>query len=246
MAEKSAVVRTGAYRAGKGDTTMLGSVIGETLPLTLAIAISPLTIVAIILMLLSPRAVRTGPGFLLGWCIGIAVPVVVFVLIAGTLPAAADTGGPNVVRAVVQFILAALLLLLAVTQWRGRPAPGDAPTLPKWMSAIDSFTFGRALGLGLLLSLPRPKNLLVAAGAGMIIGGAGLSAPSTMIAAAVFIGCAVSTVLIPVVAFTIAADRLRAPMESFHRWLAQENAVITTVLLAVIGVLMLGKGIGSL
>jgi len=30
------------------------------------------------------------------------------------------------------------------------------------MSAIDSFTFGRALGLGLLISGPRPKKLLVA------------------------------------------------------------------------------------
>lgn len=228
------------------DESMLGSVIGETLPLTLAIAISPLTIVAIILMLLSPNAGRTGPGFLIGWCVGVAVPVAVFVILAGVLPLPADSSGPNAVRAVVQFVLAALLLLLAVKQWRGRPAPGEDPTLPKWMSAVDSFTFGRALGLGLLLSLPRPKNLLIAASAGFIVGSAGLSTASTAVAAAVFIACAVSTVVIPVVAFTLSADRLRAPMEAFHRWLARENAVITTVLLAVIGVLMLGKGIGSL
>jgi hypothetical protein len=225
---------------------VLGGVIGETLPLTLAIAISPLTIVAIILMLLSPNARRTGPGFLIGWCVGIAAPLVVFVLLAGALPAPADSDSPDPVRATVQFILAALLLLVAVKQWRGRPAPGEDPTLPKWMSAIDSFTFGRALGLGLLLSAPRPKNLLIAASAGMLIGGAGLSASSTTIAAAVFIGCAVSTVVIPVAAFMVSAGRLRAPMEQFHQWLARENATITTVLLAVIGVLMIGKGIGSL
>ncbi|MFK3677545.1 GAP family protein [Microbacterium sp. NPDC090218] len=225
---------------------MLGDVIGETLPLTLAIAISPLTIVAIILMLLSPNARRTGPGFLIGWSLGIAVPVAVFVLLAGTLPAPADSDSPDPIRAIVQFILAALLLLLAGRQWRGRPAPGEDPTLPKWMSAIDSFTFGRALVLGVLLSAPRPKNLLIAASAGMLIGGAGLSASSTTIAAVVFIGGAVSTVVIPVIAFLVSAGRLRAPMEEFHRWLARENATITTVLLAVIGVLMVGKGIGSL
>jgi hypothetical protein len=232
--------------ASERNETILGSVIGETLPLTLAIAISPLTIIAIILMLLSPNARRTGPGFLIGWVVGISVPVVVFVLLAGALPAAGDSGGPDVVRAIVQFALAALLLLLAGKQWRGRPAPGEDPTLPKWMAAIDSFTFGRALGLGLLLSAPRPKNLLVAASAGMLIGGAGLSASSQAVAAAVFIACAVSTVVIPVVAFLFAADRLREPMERFHRWLARENVVITTVLLVVIAVLMLGKGIGSL
>jgi hypothetical protein len=197
-------------------------------------------------MLLSPNARSTGPGFLIGWAFGITVPVVVFVLIGGVLPPSQEADGPDVVRAIVQFVLAALLLLLAVKQWRGRPAPGAEPVLPKWMSAIDSFTFGRALGLGVVLSLPRPKNLIMAASAGMIIGGAGLPVASAAISMGVFILCAISTVLVPVVAHLIAADRLRRPFEAFHEWLARENAVITTVLLLVIGVLLLGKAIGSL
>lgn len=225
---------------------MLGSVIGEVLPITLAIAISPLSIVAVMLMLLSPNARSTGPGFLIGWTVGIAIPVVVFTILAGVLEPQDDSDGPDVVRAIVQFTLAALLLLLAGRQWRGRPSPGEEPTLPAWMSAIDSFTFPRALGLGLLLSAPRPKNLLIAASAGVTIGGAGLALGHEVIAITVFVVCAVSTVLIPVVAFLIASDHLRAPMQAAHQWLARENAVITTVLLLVIGVLMLGKGIESL
>jgi hypothetical protein len=225
---------------------VLGQIIGEILPLTLPIAISPLTIVAVILMLLSPSARSTGPGFLIGWAFGVAVPVVVFVLIGGALPPNQGADRPDVVRAIVQFVLAALLLLLAVKQWRVRPAPGVDPVLPKWMSAIDSFTFGRALGLGVLLSLPRPKNLIMAASAGMIIGGADLSVGTAAIATGVFILCAISTVLVPVVAYLLAADRLRKPFEAFHEWLARENAVITSVLLLVIGVLLLGKAIGSL
>lgn len=225
---------------------MLGPVIGEILPLTLAIAISPLSIVAVILMLLSANARRAGSGFLIGWIIGITVPVTAFVALAGALPPRDDSGGPNVVRAIVQLVLAALLLILAVAQWRRRPRPGEDPALPKWMSAIDSLTFARALGLGVLLSVPRPKNLLIAASAGITIGGAGLSIPSTVVAVAVFSACAASTVLIPVVAFFVASGRLRAPMEVLRRWLVRENTVITTVLLTVIGVLILGKGIGSL
>lgn len=225
---------------------MLGQVIGEILPLTLAIAISPLTIVAVILMLLSPNARSTGAGFLVGWSIGVAGTVTVFVLIAGALPPPSTTGGPDVVRAVVQFVIAALLLLLAAKQWRTRPAPGEDPVLPTWMSAIDSFTFVRSLGLGLVLSVPRPKNLLMAASAAEIIGGAGLTAASTVIATAVFVLCSISTVLVPVAATFFAADRLRAPLAAFHGWLARENAVITSLLLLVIGVLMLGKAIGSL
>jgi len=225
---------------------MLSQVIGEILPLTLAIAISPLTIVAVILMLLSPNARSTGPGFLIGWGVGIAAAASAFVFLAGALPPRASVDGPDFVRAIVQFVIAALLLLLATKQWRGRPAPGADPVLPKWMSAIDSLTFVRAFGLGLLLSLPRPKNLLMAASAGVIISGAGLPTVSAVIATGVFVLCAVSTVLVPVVAYLIAADRLRRPLEVFHEWLARENAAITSVLLLVIAVLMLGKGLGSL
>jgi len=224
---------------------MLNSVIGEALPLALGIAISPLSIISVILMLLSPNARRTGIGFLIGWTLGIAVPLAVFVFVAGALPPHDADGGPNVLRAVVQFALAVLLFVLALKQWRARPRPGEEPSLPKWMSAIDSFTFGRALGLGLLLSGPRPKNLLIAASAGVTIGGAGLTLPSEIIAMVVFVGCAISTVLVPVVAYFVAAEGLRAPLESLRGWLARENTAITTVLLVVIGVLMLGKGIGS-
>jgi len=79
----------------------------------------------------------------------------------------------------------------------------------------------------------------------MIIGGAGLSVSAEAVAAAVFIACAVATVVIPILAFMISPDRLREAMETFHQWLARENVVITTVFLTEIGVLMLSKSIGS-
>lgn len=225
---------------------MLGSVIGETLPLALGIAISPFTIIAAILMLLSSRARRTGPGFLIGWILGIAIAMTAFVLLAGMLTPHGDSGGSNVPRAIVQFLLAALFLLLAVRQWRGRPKPGEGPTLPKWMDAIDGFTFERAFGLGLLLSALNPKNLLIAASAGVTIGDAGLAALPASIATGVFVLCATSTVWVPVSAFFVASERLRGPLDAMHRWLVRENNVVMTVLMAFLAALMLGKAVGSL
>lgn len=49
----------------------------------------------------------------------------------------------------------------------------------------------------------------------------------------------------PVVGYLIAAERSRGPLDSLRGWLAKENAVIMAVLLLVIGVVMIGKGIGS-
>jgi hypothetical protein len=75
----------------------MNGVIGEILPLALGVAISPVPIIAAILMLLSPKAKGTSVGFLGGWVLGIVVAVVPFTLLASVLPEAGrqhlDAGG---------------------------------------------------------------------------------------------------------------------------------------------------------
>lgn len=222
----------------------MGTVIGEVLPLALGVAISPIPIIAAILMLLSPKARVTSVGFLLGWVVGIVVAVTVFTLLSSILPAQ-DPDASRPVRGIVQIALGLLLFLLAFSQWRKRPKAGEQAALPKWMKAIDTITFPAAAGLGFLLSALNPKNLIMAAGAGVDIGAAGLTAGSSALVIAVFTLIAASTVLVPVIGYLIAADRLRAPLDALRGWLAAENAVIMAVLLLVIGVSMIGKGIGS-
>ncbi|WP_288872231.1 GAP family protein [uncultured Microbacterium sp.] len=222
----------------------MGTVIGEVLPLALGVAISPIPIIAAILMLLSPKARVTSVGFLLGWVVGIVVAVTVFTLLSSILPAQ-DPDASRPVRGIIQIVLGLLLFLLAFSQWRKRPKAGEQAALPKWMKAIDTITFIAAAGLGFLLSALNSKNLIMAAGAGVDIGAAGLSAGSSALVIAVFTLIAASTVLVPVIGYLIAADRLRAPLDALRGWLAAENAVIMAVLLLVIGVSMIGKGIGS-
>jgi threonine/homoserine/homoserine lactone efflux protein len=222
----------------------MGAVIGDILTLALGVAISPIPIIAAILMLLSPKARVTGTGFLVGWVLGIVVAVTVFTLLSSILPGEEEDAAQPI-KGVIQLVLGALLLLLAVRQWRGRPKAGEEPAMPKWMQAIDTITFPKALGLGFLLAAVNPKNLLLAASAGVTIGAAGLDAGSIVVVIAVFTLIAASTVLVPVVGYLLAADRLRGPLDALRGWLAKENAVIMAVLLLVIGVAIIGKGIGS-
>ena len=70
-------------------------------------------------------------------------------------------------------------------------------------------------------------------------------AGSIVIVIAVFTVVAASTVLVPVVGYLIAAEKLRGPLDGLRVWLARENAVIMTVLLLVIGVSLIGKGIAA-
>ena len=220
------------------------SVVGEILPLAIGVAISPIPIIAAILMLLSPKAKSTSVAFLIGWVVGIVVAIVVFTLVSSVLPQG-DADAPSPIAGVIKIVLGGLLLLVAARQWRGRPAEGEEAALPKWMSAIDSMTPGKGLGLGFLLASVNPKNLLLAASAGLIVGSAQLTWSEISVVVVVFTVLAGCTVLIPVVAYLIASERMREPLEGLRAWLVGNNATIMAVLLLVIGVSMIGKGLGN-
>lgn len=222
----------------------MGSVIGEILPLAVGIAISPIPIIAVILMLLSPRAKGTSVVFMIGWLLGIIIAIIVFTRLSSVLPQ--HSAGGSSVAGVIKIVFGVLLLFLALRQWRARPAEGEHASLPKWMSAIDSMTAGKAFGLAFLLAAVNPKNLLLAASAGLITGGAGLGVGQGLaLVIIVFVLLAACTVVIPVIGYLIASTRLAGPLDSLRGWLVENNATIMSVLLLVIGVAVIGKGLGS-
>src|SRR5688572_29802130 len=98
----------------------MGSAIGEILPLAIGVAISPVPIIAIVLMLGTPRARSNGLAFALGWVAGLTiVGGVLLVLASGN--SQEDDGSPETWVSVVKLALGVLLILLAARTWRGRP-----------------------------------------------------------------------------------------------------------------------------
>ena len=216
----------------------MNGVIGEVLPLAVAVAISPISIVAVILMLLSAHAGSTSLGLLIGWVVGIAAAVTVFTVVAGGLGASQSQTGVSWVKVG----LGAILMSAGLRQWRGR---NQHKGPPKWMATIDRMGFFQALGLGLALAAINPKNLLMAAAAGVAIGAGGLTVPQTVVAVAIYTVIAASTVAVPVVAYAVAKDRMRAPLDEAKSWLQDNNAAVMAVLFLVIGAVLVGKGIGG-
>ena len=124
----------------------MGQAIGQVLPLAVGVALSPLPIIAVILMLFSARARQNGIAFVAGW-VGALTVVGAIVLVLAEAGRVGSDGSSSNVAALVKALLGVLFLFLAVRQWRGRPAVGEQAPMPKWMAAIDSFTTGRSLGL---------------------------------------------------------------------------------------------------
>src|SRR6185295_18870953 len=151
---------------------MLSDVIGALLPSAVAVALSPIPIVAVILMLDTPKARSNGPAFALGWVFGLTAVSVIVLLVAhgASDPDSASSTSVNWVT----LGLGVLFLALASRQWRGRPKKGEAPVMPKWMASIDGFTAPKSLVLGVALSAVNPKNLALTLAAAGSIAQAGL------------------------------------------------------------------------
>lgn len=221
----------------------MGEAIGQSLPVAVGVLLSPMPVVAVVLMLVTPRARADATAFLAGWVLGIGALGTVVVLVAG---AAAGSGEPPTWVAVLKIVLGVLALLVAVAQWRGRPRGDAEPPVPGWMRAVDGFTPVRAFGLAVLLGAVNPKNLLLVASGAVAIATATDEAGARAVALAVFVVVASVGVAAPLVVYLTAGARAAAVLGGLRTWLVRENAVVVATLMLVIGAKLLGDGIGAL
>lgn len=219
--------------------------ISEVLPLAIGVAISPVPIIAVILMLFSRRATVNGPVFLLGWVLALAVVGTVVYLVADSADASSSTSASDTVSW-GQIGLGVLLLLVARRQWAKRPRPGEAPEMPKWMAGIDALAPGRAFLLGVLLAGVNPKNLALTLAAAAGLAQLGATGSDAIVAMVVFVLVASVTIAGPVAYRLLGGDTARAKLDELREWLGEHNAAVMAVLLLVFGVDLVAKGLGLL
>jgi threonine/homoserine/homoserine lactone efflux protein len=222
----------------------MGEAIGQILSLGVGVALSPVPIIAVVVMLGTPRARSNGLAFVAGWVAGLTV-VGTIVLLVSSGADASEGGQPADWVNVLKLVFGLLLLLVAVKQWRGRPADGEQAAMPKWMSTIDSFSAGRAGGFGLLLAAANPKNLLLVAAAATAIAQTGASAGSQAAALAVFVLVGSIGTGAPVALYFVLGSRSKAVLDGLKAWMSQENATIMAVLCLVIGAKLVGDAISG-
>jgi threonine/homoserine/homoserine lactone efflux protein len=221
---------------------MLNDVVGDLLPAALAVALSPIPIVAVVIVLGAPRARAAGPAFALGWVAGLlAVSLaVVFVLGGGD-----DSSGDDTGLSWLKLGVGVLFLVMAARQWSKRPGPGEEPETPSWMATVGSASPRRTAALGVALSAANPKNLALTLTAAASIAEAGLDSADEAIAVGVFVVLGSITVVGAVLFYLVARDRAARPLASVKQFMADNNAVIMMVVLLVLGVKLIGDGLAG-
>jgi threonine/homoserine/homoserine lactone efflux protein len=218
------------------------SVIGEILPEAIGVAISPIPIIAMVLMLGSSKGKSNGLAFLLGWLIGLGFIGTLVLLLSDPAGASTDSG-PALWVGWLILVLGVLAILLGLKQWRSRPAPGEEAEMPKWMQALDQFTAGKSFGIGFLLAAVNPKNLILTLAAAATIASAGLSTAEEFGSLGVFVLIGTLGLLIPLGVYLFMGKRAPVILGDLNHWLGVHNSAIMAVLFVVIGFKLLGDGI---
>ena len=220
----------------------MGEAIGAILGQAVGVAISPVPIIAVILMLFSKAAKVNSISFLAGWIIGLLAAGMIVL----ALGISSSDGAPSTASGWIKVAIGALFLVLGVKQWMGRPKKGETAAMPGWMASIDDFTAAKAFGVGVLLSGVNPKNLGLTIAAAATVGGGSLSSGDEIIVMVVFVVLASLTVAAPVIMNLVMGSKATHTLTEMKEWLTDNNATVMAVLFVVLGAKVLGGGISIL
>jgi threonine/homoserine/homoserine lactone efflux protein len=224
---------------------VVGEAIGQILPLAVGVALSPIPIIAVVLMLGTPKGSANGSAFVLGWIVGLSLAGAIVLLISSGANAS-DEGAPADWVGWLKIALGLTLLAVAVRQWRSRPHGGERTELPKWMQTIDRFTPGRSVAMAVALSAINPKNLLLVVGAAAAIAQTGIDSGEQAVALAVFVVIATLGPGLPVAIYFTMRARSERMLATLEDWMAGNNAAIMAVLCLIIAAKLVGDGISGL
>jgi Sap, sulfolipid-1-addressing protein len=222
----------------------MNGVLGALLPLAIAVTISPIPMIAEILLLFTKKPVANAGAYLAGFVVGVAVVLGILVVVANAINL--SKSGPSKGAATVQLILGILLLGSAVRRFRSRPKSGEIAPPPKGMESIAGFTPAKSLGVGTAIGAANPKNIAVSVAGAVAISSAGLSAGQTMVSIAVYVVIAALGAAAPLAVLVGLGDKAHGILEGWKTWLGQNNAAVMAVLFLVFAVVLIGKGIAGI
>lgn len=213
-------------------------------PIAIAVAISSVPIMTAIFILLSPNRSHSALPFLIGWVVGMLLVVSACAFFAQAVPTPRSPRRPDAAVGTLEILVGVGLIVLAVVAWR-RSRRNLLP--PAHRSLASRATLGpwSSLGLGFILNL-RPKGLLLAIAGGLTIRADADGLPAAVGAIVIYTLIGSSTVAVPIIVTVVAPAKAEPRLIAANGWMLRNGAALTSLIMVVIGLVIVGMGIARL
>jgi len=223
----------------------VGSTVAQIIPLALGIALSPLPVVAVLVILLTRRARFSSVVFAASWVLGVAVAVIIATAFAGQF-ARPVVGYDLPYEGAVTFLLGAGLVVIAGISRRGRFRSGEPDAPPTWVNAVDDLSPWGGAFVAFTNATTSPKNLALALAAGVALQGTIKEPWTQTLVIAVYVAIASVTVVAPVVLYFVGGERSVALLRRWKERITARAAALTELLLFLLGLTLTVKGLVNL
>jgi hypothetical protein len=191
----------------------------QILPLALVMVMGPQILTSIFLVT-SRKPLKNSGALLVGVVLAACLSIAIWYGLVKALGIDPKEGGSPTTA---DYVVAALLALLAIHVWRGR---GEAK-VPKWMSALQEAEPRRAFSLGFLLILLMPTDIIAVISTvnflhdndKELLDGWPLAAATTLLMA------------LPILAYLLLGHRARAAMPGIREWLTTNAWLVNLIVI---------------
>jgi hypothetical protein len=223
----------GGFQAYLAPTTIAGLMNLQVLPLAITMMAGP-AIMAAIVFVTHPQAVRVSLTFLGGVVVGTAVGVALTKGLGSlvgdgvSLGHSSDRGATGTI---IQLVLVALLVAASARNYLGRARAKP----PKWLGSLLEATPGKALVVGLLVILLGPSDIAV-----MLTVGTNLEQSHSSLADALpFIGATTLVAALPLLAFLLFHRRAMRLMPRVRDWMSAKSWLVNIFVCCIFILLIL-------
>lgn len=214
------------------------------LPVAAVIALSPLPLIAVLLVVGSPEARRAGPAFAAGAVLSLLVLCVLAALLVGQVGEIGPVG--LLLLDLLRIVLGIALLWAAWYKWRTRPRAGEVPPVPKYLEALTTIRPAAAFSMGAIIVGLNFKHIGVVLAGFAALSDGGDYRGETLAAIAIVVVLSSLPILGITLWHAVGGERTTASLAALKQFMLANANLIVMVVLLLIGLSVLGSGISGL
>lgn len=209
----------------------------DAVVLGVAMAVSPLAVLASVLLLTTERGVAKAAAYAVGWVIAVGL-VGAATVVASSQVKAGSGSTTSTALAWVDVVLGVALVIWAFGR---RAGAREGVTQPSWMRRLDRMSPVVAFGFGLFM----PPYAIAAAAASSIMRSDATGSGDVVVAVVTFTVLASLGVIVPVVV-AVTSSRSEEMLARWREWLLGHWPTVLFWMLVLIGAYLVGKGAAAL